>query len=483
MNRRTFLTTTVAAGAVAASSSAAAAQTKPLNFVFILADDLGWTDLACFGSKFYETPNIDKLAAQGVKFTNAYAACPVCSPTRASIMTGKYPARLGITNYLPGKHPTPYSKLIADDCVQQLPHEEVTIAEALKAKGYVSGQFGKWHLGGAGFKADSQGFDFVFSPERAAGNYFYPGWKSGPDGKVFEGKPGEYITDRLGEEVAGFIERNKDKPFFAYVPHFAPHVPLEAKKAYIDKFSAKIVSGARHNDPIYAAMIASLDEAVGKVVKAVEDNGLADRTVIIFTSDNGGLSAPEWKLKPTTSNWPLREGKGHVYEGGVRVPLIAKGPGIRAGVVDDTPLISVDHFPTLAELAGVTATPKIDGQSYAAVLRAKTAPKTRALFWHYPHYSNQLGRPASAIRLGDWKLIRFHEDDHLELYNVKTDVGEQNDLASTQTARARDLNGTLDAWLKEVKAKFPQPNPKYDPVREAEGYWWKEPGAYERFGK
>jgi arylsulfatase A len=464
------------------ATAALAAQKKPTNFIFILADDLGWTDLSSYGSSYYETPNIDRLAAEGVRFTNSYAACPVCSPTRASIMTGKYPARLGITNYLPGKHPTPYSKLLGQDPVQQLPLSEVTIAETLKSAGYATGQFGKWHLGGAGFTPDRQGFDFVFSPERAAGNYFYPGWRTGAGGKIFEGKPGEYITDRIADEVVGFIERNAKNPFFAYVPHFAPHVPLEAKKEYIAKYAAKIRSGARHNDPIYAGMIQSLDEAVGKVVKAVEDNGLASNTVIVFTSDNGGLSAPEWKLKPTTSNWPLREGKGHVYEGGIRTPLIVRGPGVRKGAVEHTPISSIDHFPTLTELAGVPAG-SVDGVSFAPLLATAKRVKTRPLYWHYPHYSNQLGRPASAVRLGDHKLIRFHEDNHLELYNLKVDPEEQKDLATVQTGKANELNAMLDGWLKETNAKFPIPNPKYDAVREAEGYWWKEPGAYERFGK
>jgi arylsulfatase A-like enzyme len=236
---------------------------------------------------------------------------------------------------------------------------------------------------------------------------------------------------------------------------------------------------------VYAAMIQSLDESVGRIVKTLEENNLLSNTLIIFTSDNGGLSAPEWNLKPTTSNWPLREGKGHVYEGGIRDPLIIKGPGVRQGAVDDTPLASIDHFSALTELAGLPASVRtgLDGVSYASLLKSKHRLPTRPLFWHYPHYSNQLGRPASAVRLGAWKLIRFHEDNHVELYNLAADIGEQNDLAETQTARAAELGRLLDKWLAEVKASFPRPNPKYDAVREAEGYWWKQPGAYERFGK
>lgn len=357
MNRRHFLRQFAAAGA--ALPPLIAQPKRPLNFVFILADDLGWTDLSSYGSTFYETPNIDRLASQGVRFTNAYAACPVCSPTRASIMTGKYPARLGITNYLPGRHPTPYSKLVAPDCVQQLALEETTLAEALKAGGYATGEFGKWHLGGTGF-----------SPPRGAANYFYPGWREADP--PIEGQPGEYITDRLAVEAAAFIHENRERPFFVYLPHFAPHVPLEAKKEYIARYAARIRSGARQSDPIYAGMIQSLDESVGKIVETLEANNLTSNTVVIFNSDNGGLSAPEWKLKPTTSNWPLREGKGHVYEGGVRVPLIIRGPGIRKGAVDDTPISSIDHFPTITEMAGLPASARdgIDGVSYASLRAA-----------------------------------------------------------------------------------------------------------------
>ena len=481
MNRRQFLKSATALGA--ALPPLIAQSKRPLNFVFILADDLGWTDLSSYGSTFYETPNIDRLAAQGTRFTNAYAACPVCSPTRASIMTGKYPARLGITNYLPGRHPTPYSKLIAQDCVQQLPLEETTLAEALKSAGYATGQFGKWHLGGPQYSPEHQGFDKVFSPPRGAANYFYPGWREA--NPPIEGKPGEYITDRLAEEAAAFIQQNRERPFFVYLPHFAPHVPLEAKKEYIAKYAGKIRSGARQNDPIYAGMIQSLDESVGKILATLEANNLTSNTVVIFNSDNGGLNAPEWKLKPTTSNWPLREGKGHVYEGGIRVPLIVRGPGIRKGVVDDTPISSIDHFPTLTEMAGLPASTRsgIDGISYASLLTSGHALPHRPLYWHYPHYSNQLGRPASAVRLGEYKLILFHEDRHVELYNLKADIQEENDLATKQPAKAAELSKLLDIWLKEMKAKFPEPNPNYDAVREAEGYWWKQPGAYERFGK
>ena len=261
---------------------------SPPNFVFILADDLGWTDLACYGSDLNQTPNLDRLAKEGVRFTEAYAACPVCSPTRATIMTGKYPARLRLTNYLPGSHPVPYSKLIGTHQVQHLPLEEVTIAETLQKGGYTSGVIGKWHLGGKGFSPDKQGFDNSLSfAAGAVQSFFYPGWK-GADPPV-EGKDGEYITDRLTDEAVKFLHGNKDRPFFLYLAHFSPHLPIEAKEVTIEKYRKKLKPGLRHNDPGYAAMIDSLDESVGKVLKSLDELKLKDNTVVIFTSDNDGL--------------------------------------------------------------------------------------------------------------------------------------------------------------------------------------------------
>jgi len=480
--RRQFLSRT---GALAAASvlGAAPVRRRPPNLVLILADDLGYTDLGVYGSPLYETPNIDRLAREGLRFTNAYAACPVCSPTRASIMTGKYPARLGVTNFLGGKHPLPYSKLIGVEQEQQLALSETTIAESLKAAGYATGHFGKWHLGGPGYGPDKQGFDTVFGAQAGVASYFYPGW-AGKDPKI-DGTPGEYVTDRLGDEAARFVRQNRERPFFAYLPHFAPHVPVEGKPDLVKKYQAKLRPGLRHNDPGYAAMIESLDQNVGKVLDAIESSGIVNDTIVLFTSDNGGLSAPEWLLKPTTSNWPLREGKGHLYEGGIRIPLILRGPGVRRGAVDNSVVCSVDYFPTFNQLAGrpASANAGIDGRSFVPLLGAARQLPERPLFWHYPHYSNQLGRPGAAIRVGDFKLIRFYEDNHVELYHLKEDIGEQKNLAQAFPEKARELEQKLDVWLKEVKAKFPAPNPKYDPAREGEGYWWKQPGAYQRWGK
>lgn len=465
MNRRHFLQ---AMSGAAFGSSIAGAQTPP-NFVFILMDDLGWADLGCYGSRYYETPHLDRLAREGVRFTDAYAAAPVCSPTRASIITGKYPARLGITNYLPGKHPTPFSKLIGVDCVQQLPLSETSIAEALKPLGYKSASIGKWHLGDEPYFPEKQGFDVNIGGTQSGmpKSFFYPGWEKNPP---LEGKPGDYLTDRLTDEAIQFIQQNQKQPFFLYLPHYAVHIPLEAREEMVRKYRNK-KPGELQNDPIYAAMIQNMDENVGRIVNTIDKLGLGNNTHIFFTSDNGGLSAPEWKLKPVTSNAPLREGKGHLYEGGIRVPLIARGPGVPRGKVIRTPVLSTDHLATLVALGGGTSQ-GTDGVSLKDLLQSGKAPANRDLFWHYPHYSNQGGQPASAIRRGNWKLIEFHEDQHVELYDLSKDLSEKKDLSKAQPDQAKELQQSLQVWLKSVDAKFGEPNPRYDPARAGEGYRW-----------
>lgn len=465
MTRREFL----------AASSGAAAFAAPggkLNFILILMDDLGWADLSCYGSRFYQTPNLDRLAAQGVRFTNGYAACPVCSPTRAAVMTGKYPARVGVTNYLPGKHQLPYSKLLPPESKQFLALEETTIAEALKPAGYASANIGKWHLGpDERYWPLRQGFDVNIGGTQSGmpKSFFYPEWKGNPP---VEAREGEYLTDKLTSEAEAFIRANTSRPFFLYLPHYAVHVPIEAKRAAVEKYRARVKPGALQNDPIYAAMIESMDESVGRIVKTLEETRLDDRTVILFTSDNGGLSAPEWKLKPVTSNAPLREGKGHVYEGGIREPLIIRWPGVEPRV-EHTPVCSIDFLPTLAEAAGAPV-PAVDGVSLVPLItrRAKLAP--RDLYWHYPHYSNQLGKPAGAIREGDWKLVELYEDRKLELYNLRDDVSEKRDLAAARPAETKRLQAKLVAWRRSVNAQMPVPNPKFDPARAEQGYWWRE---------
>ena len=432
-------------------------QPKP-NIVFILLDDMGWRDLACFGSTFFETPNIDRLAGQSMKFTDAYAACPVCSPTRASIMTGKYPAHLALTNFIPGSPKGRNTKLIEPSFEQQVPLEEITIAEALKPAGYVSGHVGKWHMGGSKYNPDKQGFDLSYV---TGGSHF--DWKVNPP---FESRKGVYLADALTDEAETFIEANKDKPFFLYLCHFAVHIPLQAKKEYLPKYEAKAKPDNPQHNAIYAAMIQSVDESVARLMKKLDDLKISDRTVIIFMSDNGGLSVKEAVNTPSTSNAPLRAGKGYLYEGGIREPMFVKWPGaVKPASECHVPVSSVDFYPTILEIAGVTRPRKqiLDGVSLVPLLKQTGALKRDALYWHYPHYSNQGAFPGAAIRQGDFKLIEFYEDGHQELYNLKDDIGETNNLADKMPLKATELRRMLDAWLKEMNARMPTPNPNFDP--------------------
>ncbi len=470
IGRREFLTQMGRTGAALACGAAALKRprcaraadkpaTRPagLNFVFILADDLGWADTACYGSDFYETPHIDALARQGMRFTDAYAACPVCSPTRASILTGRYPARLGLTDWIPGMASGRGQKLLAPPFLQKLPLAEVTVAEALRAAGYATAAVGKWHLGGKGNLPEDQGFDVNVGGTAAgspAGGYYLPNKMHLPGAK-----PGDYLTDRLTNEGLKVIERFRDRPFFLYQSYHSVHTPIQAKKAYAAKYQAKAAARGRRVNAAYAGMIQSLDEGVGRIVGKLDELGLAERTVVFFMSDNGGLAG-------VTSNAPLRAGKGHVYEGGIREPMIVRAPGmVRRGSLCRTPVISVDFLPTILELAGVGADPThpIDGVSLAGLLKGGPAPKRDAIYWHYPHYSNQGGRPAGAVRQGDLKLLEFYEDNHVELYNLKDDPGEAVSLAEKMPDKAAELLGMLQAWRKSVGARMPTPNPRYDP--------------------
>jgi len=449
------------AGRALAAGPAAGVQTK-LNFVFFLIDDMGWMDLTCQGSKFYETPNIDRLASQGMRFTNAYAACPVCSPTRASIMTGRYPARLHVTDWIAGQN-RPNAKLRIPDWTQYLPLEEVTIAEALKPAGYATASMGKWHLGGPEYWPDKQGFDvnFAGTGQGQPPSYFAP-YKietipSAPDG--------EYLTDRLAEEACKFIDASKDRPFFLYLPHYAVHSPLMAKKEMIEKFRAKADPASGQKNPTYAAMIQSVDESVGKVCAKLDDLKLADRTVVIFMSDNGGVAG-------ATSNAPLRAGKGTLYEGGIREPLIVRWPGVvKAGTTSDEVVISVDFFPTILEMAGVAYEPgpkhALDGISFVSVLKQAGKLTREAVYWHYPHYHNTT--PGGIIRAGDWKLIEYFEDGRVELYNLREDLSETKDLAAASPEKAAELRKKLADWRTSVGAQMCTPNPDYDPSKDKAG--------------
>lgn len=458
MNRRAFLFTYVSAGW-------ASAQPRRPNIVFILADDLGWADLGSYGNDFHQTPHTGQLAREGVRFTNAYAACPVCSPTRASILTGKYPARVNVTDWIPGRRQWPSAKLLTPAFHQQLPLEEITIAEALKPLGYRSGAVGKWHLGGEGFGPQSQGFDVNFggdhrgSPRSYFGPFEFPNLK---------GEEGEFLTESVTRAAQSFIRESSGKgPFFLYLAHYTVHTPIQAPEETVARYRAKL-NGRNFPNPGYAAMVESFDESVGRIRKTLEECGASRDTIIIVTSDNGGLRYEGRARNPVTQNTPFRAGKGHLYEGGIREPLLVYWPGVtKPGAVIDTPVSSVDFLPTILEMAGGRSADS-DGVSLAPLLRDGSIPE-RPLFWHYPHYSNQGGVPGAAIRAGDWKLIEFYEDQRLELFNLRDDPGETRNLAVAEPKRAADLRSRLDGWRKQVKAAMPRVNPGYDAAAAGQG--------------
>ena len=461
-------------------ASAAPAPAKPParpNLVFILADDFGWADLACYGSTFHETPHLDRLAARGMRFTDAHAACSVCSPTRASILTGKYPARLHLTDWLPGRADASSQKLKGPTIISQLPLDEVTIAEALHEAGYRTGFIGKWHLGGTNYYPENQGFDLNVggcqrgSPPSYFSPYRIPNLPDGPNG--------EYLTDRLTDEALKFIAGAGKKPFLLYLSHYAVHNPQQAKSSLVEKYQAKAArlppstgpefrpegkNQARQiqNQPVYAAMVESLDQSVGRIMQKLAELGLTENTIILFTSDNGGLSTSEGA---PTSNLPLRAGKGWHYEGGVREPLMVCWPGVtRPGSVCREPMISTDYYPTLLEMAGLPPRPQqhVDGVSIVPLLKGGTQPE-RPLFWHYPHYSNQGGGPGGAVRVGDFKLVEWFEDMRVELFNLRDDLGEKHDLASQMPEKTAALRKLLHDWRQGIHADMPSPNPAYQP--------------------
>ena len=502
VDRREFLASAgwVTIGAAAASLLPAGAwalgqsRRKP-NFVFILIDDMGWTDVGYSGSKFYKTPNIDKLASQGMVFTDAYAACPLCSPTRASILTGKNPARLHMHSAITAnskairaeqkKGGRPWWKVIPPGTRTHLPLEEVTIAEELKRAGYATGFFGKWHLDAhkdrGRYNSDKQGFDtnvgggFYPSPR----SYFSP-YKM-PD-VIVDGPDGEYMTDRLTDEAIKFMAANKSKPFLLLLSHYAVHTPLQAKKDLIEAYRKTADPKAAQRNATYAAMVHSVDESVGRMMKQLDDLGLADDTVVIFTSDNGGLlNLPGGKGRKSnagqhvTSNAPLRGGKAMIYEGGVREPTIIRYPRMtKAGARCATPVISDDFYPTMLALAGVKPTKGkvIDGVDISPLLTGGAKLDRDAIYWHFPTYiagyqpdpakRTYWNTPSSAIRMGDWKLIEFYAE-RLELYNLADDIGETTNLADKHPERAAAMKKRLRQWLTERDAWMPLPNPRYDP--------------------
>ncbi|MGY8767146.1 MAG: sulfatase [Pirellulales bacterium] len=458
------------------------AAEKPSNFVFFLVDDLGWTDLGCFGSSFYDTPNVDRLADTAVRFTNAYAACPVCSPTRASILTGKYPQRVGVTDFISpsgGNQPEKWNrktKLLPAPYTDHLALEEITLPEVLKKAGYATFFAGKWHLGSKGYFPEDQGFDVNQGGIERGGPYGGKRYFS-PYGneRLTDGPDGEHLPDRLASETVKFIKQNKDKPFFAYLSFYSVHTPLmsradlklkyEEKRKLLDTQEIWGTEGERkvrlvQEHPVYGGMIEAMDQAVGKVLKSLDDLELADSTVVMFMSDNGGLSTSEGH---PTSNLPLRGGKGWMYEGGIREPMMVRWPGVsKAGTTTDSYVTSTDFFPTILEMAGLPLEPLVhqDGKSFTSLLKGE--PFSRGpIFWHYPHYGNQGGAPTAAIRDGDWKLIQWFEDDRVELFNLANDIGETKDLADKNVAKRDSLLSQLEAWKQEVGAKIPAVNKKW----------------------
>jgi len=431
---------------------------KP-NFLFILADDLGWSQLGCYGSGFYETPNIDRLAEEGMRFTDAYAACPVCSPTRASIMTGKYPARLHLTDFIAGGN-YPNEKYKQPQWQKYLPLEEITIAEVLKTAGYTTASFGKWHLSIAKkppeslpYNPDKQGFDEYFVTYKPASSH--------------DPESDAHNVEIIAEKSLGFMEKNKDRPFFLYVTHNTIHGPILGKKKLVEKYRNKPGADLPQNNPVIGAMIEELDNSVGRLLKKLNELKIAEETIVVFFGDNGGL---ERSAKQT----PLRSGKANLYEGGIREPLILRWPGVvQQGSICSEPIISVDFFPTFLEILGLEnkAGKSIDGVSLLPLLMQSGTLNHRAIYWHYPHYHSSSIGPCGAVRKGDYKLLEWFDETILfpygrfELYNLKQDIGEQNNLAKQLPEKTRELKELLANWRNKVNAQMLTPNPNYNPQK------------------
>jgi arylsulfatase A-like enzyme len=455
---------------------AASAPARRPNFVFFLVDDLGWADLGCFGSKFYETPHIDALATSGMRFTNGYAACPVCSPTRASIMTGRHPVRVDITDWIPGmainRARQPKFQLVEDR--NNLALGEVTIAEALREHQYQTFFAGKWHLGDRGHWPTDQGFDFNIggnSKGSPPGGYYAP-WTN-PTLKARE--PDEYLTERLTDESLKFLtSRDQDRPFLLYLSYYNVHTPITPYRKRMERFQTRAAqmftgetpagkehegqSRLRQDSPAYASMVAAVDMSVGEILAKLEELHLDEDTVVFFFSDNGGLCTLR-NVGPT-SNLPLRSGKGWLYEGGVREPMIVRAPGVtKPGSICDAPVVSMDFFPTMLELAGLPLNEELhaDGLSFVDLLQGRDSRVDRTFYWHYPHYHGSTWTPGASIRDGDWKLIEFYHRETVELYQLSEDPGEQHDLSTTHAEKTAELLSKLHGWQRKLDAKMPQP--------------------------
>lgn len=438
------------------SQEDSSAKRKP-NIIIVLADDLGWKDVGCYGSKFYETPHIDRLAKEGMKFTDGYSASPVCSPSRAAILTGRYPAKIHLTDWIPGYPSLPQHKLKGPDSLLQLPVGIPNLAQVLKSAGYVTASIGKWHLGEEEkYWPEKQGFDVNIG-----------GWSKGQPASYFspyknprltDGPKGEFLSDRLTVEANKFIEQHKDEPFFIYLSHYAVHTPLMAKPEVVEKYKAKVDPKYPQKNPTYAGLVESLDDSIGSLLNKLEELKLSENTIVIFTSDNGGLNS-------ATSNLPLREGKATAYEGGVRVPLIIRWPSmIKSDSLCHVPVMGIDFFPTLCEIAGLADNENIDGESIFPLLRESGTLERKNIYWHYPYYHPAGSKPHGVIREGDYRLVAFYENNKIELYNLKNDIGETKNLATSMPEISASLHKKLLAWLQHVEAKMPTSNPNYDPT-------------------
>lgn len=449
-----------------AAACLAQAPKKP-NVLFVLADDLGASDLGAYGADLHQTPNLDRFADSAVRFTQSYTASPVCSPTRASILTGKHPARLHLTIWREAAHNPPTNRpLLPPRAMDHLPLEEVTLAEVFRAAGYKTAHVGKWHLGTAEYYPQTQGFDYNVGGTLwgAPQTFFFPysGDRYFREPRYVphleDGKTGEYLTDRLTDEALAILDRHRAEPLYLQLWYHTVHTPIEGKPEVAARYQQKIREGMNHVNAHYAAMVESLDENFGRLLKRLDELGLADDTIVVFSSDNGGF-VNDWQGLPVTNNAPLRSGKGSLYEGGVRVPTMIRWPGVTRGGVSDEPVSSVDFFPTLLEMAGLAAPAGVrDGLSLAPLLRDPRAGLDRAaLFFHYPHYYPTTS-PVSSVRVGEWKLLEYYEDSRLELYNLVADPSEKSDLAKKEPERAQAMRARLQEWLTQVDAQFPLPH-------------------------
>ncbi len=436
----------------------AQAQNAPrANILFILCDDLGINDLHSYGRQDHHTPNLDRLALQGTRFTSAYCAQPICSPSRAAILTGKTPARLHLTTFLPGRPDCISQKVLHPEIQMQVPLSVKMLPKYFKEAGYVSAAIGKWHVGGQGFGPIEHGFDV-----------YHPG-QANTKPSATEGGKGEYDLTAFAER---FMDTNQSRPFLIYLAHNAPHIPYAAQKSRIENNSKAF-------EPVYAGVIETVDDTVGRLLNKLEALNLAGQTIVIFTSDNGGLHVPEGPHPKITHNTPYRAGKGFVYEGGLRIPLMVRWPGhVPAGRVVDTPVINTDWLPTLMELAGLSAPTGLDGVSFAEWLTGRGPTPQRSLFWHFPHYTNQGSRPSGAMRDGNWMLVEYYDDESVELYDLSTDIPETRNLAAQNQERVARMRSALATWRRDMDAQANRPNPNFDPAKYREMYVEVDPSRF-----